>query len=467
MQHLAKIKQLKKTLAFQQDIQVFRQIPKRYRPSATLETPFESQSPLTTDFQHEFEKLFFDHLSKVITFNTISLELELARLRHSGRFSDCTLPTIPPQKDTNQPHCSQSTLEGPPTHTSETLADQTSKTQRGKRRRCNRNPGLPKKRCKFSEPTASTSNTTKSTTTEVLQTQQPELIVHNYSTYMLSSDEISLLHKGLSFSPTQTCSLPELRSQMLKYFYEFAKSLRLKYNRAQYRNKKRQTVTPPPLTTTATIYRQMKFLPPTKPDTVVTRFSGFGQLENYIDNTKQNIVDNLDKIAHTSKFNLTVTQKTAMQQLKKVRHTVIIKPADKNLGVVLMNTDDYVTQCLAHLTDHKTYRLITGYPAHGIRQQLLDTLANYKQVLGSHDKRLYKYLCEPTNDTRVPRFYGIPKIHKEFTKFPPLRPIVSQTLSLLSPSAKFIDYVLQPIARSYPDYLHDSSTLSVTLQDSR
>ena len=216
MQHLAKIKQLKKTLAFQQDIQVFRQIPKRYRPSATLETPFESQSPLTTDFQHEFEKLFFDHLSKVITFNTISLELELARLRHSGRFSDCTLPTIPPQKDTNQPHCSQSTLEGPPTHTSETLADQTSKTQRGKRRRCNRNPGLPKKRCKISEPTASTSNTTKSTTTEVLQTQQPELIVHNYSTYMLSSDEISLLHKGLSFSPTQTCSLPELRSQMLK-----------------------------------------------------------------------------------------------------------------------------------------------------------------------------------------------------------------------------------------------------------
>ena len=238
MQHLAKIKQLKKTLAFQQDIQVFRQIPKRYRPSATLETPFESQSPLTTDFQHEFEKLFFDHLSKVITFNTISLELELAWLRHSGRFSDCTLPTIPPQKDTNQPHCSQSTLEGPPTHTSETLADQTSKTQRGKRRRCNRNPGLPKKRCKFSEPT------TKSTTTEVLQTQQPELIVHNYSTYMLSSDEISLLHKGLSFSPTQTFSLPELRSQMLKYFNEFAKSLRL--NRAQYRNKKRQTVTPPP-----------------------------------------------------------------------------------------------------------------------------------------------------------------------------------------------------------------------------
>lgn len=207
----------------------------------------------------------------------------------------------------------------------------------------------------------------------------------------------------------------------------------------------------------------MKFLPPTKPDTVITRYSGSGQLENYIDNT--NIVDNLDKIARRSKSNLTATQKTAMQQLKKVRQAVIIKMADKNLGVVLMNTDDYVTHCLAHLTDNKTYRLITEYPAHDIRQQLLDTLANHKQVLSSHDKRLYKYLCEPTNNTRVPRFYGISKIHREFTKFLPLRPIVSQTLSLLSPSAKFIDHVLQPIARSYPDYLHDSSTLSVTLQD--
>ena len=465
MQHLAKIKQLKKTLAFQRDIQVFRQIPKRYRPSARLETPTESQSPLTIEFQHEFEKLFFDHLSKVITFNAISLELELARQRHSGRLSDCTLPTRPSQGDNNQPHCSQSTPDGPAAHTSETLAEETPTTHKRKRRRCNRNTGLPKKRCKLSEPTADTNNTTKSTTTETPQTQQPELVVHNYSTYKLSSDEISLLQKGLSFSPTPNCALPELRSQMLKYFNEFAKSLRLKYNRAQYRNKKRRTVIPPPPTTTTTIYRQMKFLPPTKPDTVVTRYSGFGQLETYIDNTKQNMVDNLEKIAHTSKSNLTAAQKTAMQQLKKVRHAVIIKLADKNLGVVLMDTDDYVTQCLVHLTDNKTYRLIAKYPAQDIRRQLLDTLVNHKQVLSSHDKRLYKYLCEPTNNTRVPRFYGIPKIHKEFTKSPPLRPIVSQTLSLLFPSAKFIDHVLQPMARSYPDYLHDSSTLSVTLQD--
>ena len=45
------------------------------------------------------------------------------------------------------------------------------------------------------------------------------------------------------------------------------------------------------------------------------------------------------------------------------------------------------------------------------------------------------------------------------------RPIVSQTLSILSPSAQFIDHVLQPLACSYPDYLHNSTALSLALQD--
>ena len=41
---------------------------------------------------------------------------------------------------------------------------------------------------------------------------------------------------------------------------------------------------------------------------------------------------------------------------------------------------------------------------------------------------------------------------------------MSQTNSLLSPTAKFIDHVLQPIAASYPDDLHNSTALSLTLQ---
>ena len=46
-----------------------------------------------------------------------------------------------------------------------------------------------------------------------------------------------------------------------------------------------------------------------------------------------------------------------------------------------------------------------------------------------------------------------------------MRPIVSQTMSCLSPTAQFIDHFLQPLARSYPDYLHNSTTLSHVLQN--
>lgn len=465
--NMSRINQLKKTLAFQNDILVFRQIPKRYRPSATLEIPTESQSPLTTEFLHEFERIFFDHLSKVITFNTISLELEMAKVRNSCPSSNSTLSTtaLPLNDTTKSPGVIQSTPCNPPAHTSSTSPKHTSTATRRKRKRCNRKTQVPNKQRKISSiATVDGSHTTTPITKDAVKTQQPNFAVHNYSTYELSADEIALLHKGLSFSPTPNMSLPELRSQMLKYFNEFAKSLRLKHSRAQSRCKKRNTTCSPP-STTATVYRRMKFLPPMNPDTVITRYSGFNQLETYIDNTKQSIVDNLTEIANNSKHNLTATQKSAIHQLKQVRHEVIIKPADKNLGVVLMNTDDYVTQCLAHLTDKKTYRLITEYPAHHIKKQLLNTLTNYKQLLLLHDKRLYKYLSEPTSQSHIPRFYGIPKIHKEFTKLPPLRPIVSQTHSLLTPSAKFIDHILQPIACSYPDYLHDSTTLSVRLQD--
>ena len=52
-----------------------------------------------------------------------------------------------------------------------------------------------------------------------------------------------------------------------------------------------------------------------------------------------------------------------------------------------------------------------------------------------------------------------------YTHLPPLRPIVSQTASILSPTAQFIDHILQPLARSYTDYFHNSTALSIMLQN--
>ena len=99
--------------------------------------------------------------------------------------------------------------------------------------------------------------------------------------------------------------------------------------------------------------------------------------------------------------NLTTVQQSALHTLQKAHQTITIKPADKNLGIVLLNTDDYVAACLAHLTDKNTYTLTTIYPTSHIADQLSTVLAAFKQTLSSHDRRLYKYLSEPTHNISV------------------------------------------------------------------
>ena len=127
-----------------------------------------------------------------------------------------------------------------------------------------------------------------------------------------------------------------------------------------------------------------------------------------------------------------------------------------------MNTEDYITQCLLHLTDKTTYRATTHYPKENIRKELHNIIIHFK----SHfPKQLYKHLTEDPRHPRIPHFYGIPKIHKKYTNLPPMRPIVSQSSSLLAPSAQLIDHVLQPLARSYPDYVHNSTSLVLCLQE--
>ena len=78
--------------------------------------------------------------------------------------------------------------------------------------------------------------------------------------------------------------------------------------------------------------------------------------------------------------------------MQHLRHVITIKPADKNLGVAIMNTEDYITQCMAHLTDHNTYRLATHYPIVDIKRELQRVIDAFKAQLDSHHKQLYPFL---------------------------------------------------------------------------
>lgn len=116
------------------------------------------------------------------------------------------------------------------------------------------------------------------------------------------------------------------------------------------------------------------------------------------------------------------------------------------------------------LSDVNTYRQTQSYPYELVKEKLTNLLVSFKSELLHVNKQLYTYL-QPNTNFQIPQFYGLPKIHKQFQHLPPLRPIIAQCNSQLNPTAKLLDHCLQPLAKSYSDYIQNATELSLILQD--
>jgi hypothetical protein len=281
------------------------------------------------------------------------------------------------------------------------------------------------------------------------------LTVHNFSDILLTQEDISILNKGLSYSITPYYTVKDHLS-LLKQFDQFSHTVRNAY---QPKRTLQYDYTPPTNLNTAFTFRKMKFL---KSRTISAQPYSTPILQSYIYNTKDDLCLQLPKIFKNTTKNVTNKENKALKNLANHYH-LTIKPADKNLGIVILNTDDYLDQCLQHLAS-TTYQLVDSFP-NCLLHSLENTVLTFKSEICLHGKILYNFLLPSKKyKYRTPRFYGLPKIHKAPSEkgIPPLRPIVSHTNSLLSSSAKFIDHVLQPLARAYPDYLH-STFLTTTL----
>ena len=101
----------------------------------------------------------------------------------------------------------------------------------------------------------------------------------------------------------------------------------------------------------------MRFLPKNTTITLTQVFSGVPRLEHYIELTKNNVNDKMADLLADTRPNLSKKATQSLKSLKNAQQTLTIKPADKNLGLVVMNTDDYLQQCTELLT-HKATRTI-------------------------------------------------------------------------------------------------------------
>uniref|UniRef100_A0A803J7B8 Reverse transcriptase domain-containing protein n=1 Tax=Xenopus tropicalis TaxID=8364 RepID=A0A803J7B8_XENTR len=157
--------------------------------------------------------------------------------------------------------------------------------------------------------------------------------------------------------------------------------------------------------------------------------------------------------------NLTRTEREAMRSLS-LNPNIIIRPADKGGGVVVLNYSDYRLEIINQLSDTVTYQKLEKDPT-GIYKKQIDASLHLGLANGFINTDTFNFLIKEY--PVCPILYTLPKIHKSLTS-PPGRPIVSARDSLLQPLSIYIDYFLQPIVKGTHTYLRDTGDLLLKLQ---
>ena len=114
---------------------------------------------------------------------------------------------------------------------------------------------------------------------------------------------------------------------------------------------------------------------------------------------------------HQLRTNLRKEEITAIKQLKADKERIILT-VDKGIVLMAMDRNDYIKKANELLQDSNTYRTIPSDPTNKLKNKLINKLKEIKTDTRMDDntyRRMY-----PTGAV-VPKFYGLPKIHKKNT----------------------------------------------------
>ena len=139
----------------------------------------------------------------------------------------------------------------------------------------------------------------------------------------------------------------------------------------------------------------------------------------------------------------------AIKQLKADKDRVILT-ADKGVALVILEKKDYIEKAKQLLQDTNTYITIQADPTTKLKNKLITKLKKIKLDTGLDDityRRMY-----PTGAV-IPKFYGLPKVHKENT---PLRPIVSSIGSVSYGVAKEVARIIKPLVGATEYHVNNS-----------
>ena len=148
------------------------------------------------------------------------------------------------------------------------------------------------------------------------------------------------------------------------------------------------------------------------------------------------------------RHNISRRQRKAIEELRKDKNRIILT-ADKGVSMVVMDRDDYNNKA-EELLNQPTYRPIPNDLTNKLKNRLISLLKQIKTEGGINDatfKRLY-----PTG-AGSPKFYGLPKVHKQGT---PLRPIVSNIGAVTYQTSKELSKILKPLVGKSRHHIHNN-----------
>ena len=162
------------------------------------------------------------------------------------------------------------------------------------------------------------------------------------------------------------------------------------------------------------------------------------------------------KRSHNPHSNITREEWKALKELKEDKSRMVLT-ADKGVALVVMDTAEYRKKA-EDLLQQPTYKPIPTDPTSKYKTKLINMLKSIKAE-GGISEAVYKKLY-PTG-AGSPKFYGLPKIHKEGV---PLRPIVSSIGAVTYHTAKELARILKPLVGRSPYHIQNSSDFIQQLQ---
>ena len=148
--------------------------------------------------------------------------------------------------------------------------------------------------------------------------------------------------------------------------------------------------------------------------------------------------------------NLSTKERKALKDLSS-RDDIIITKADKGGATVTMDVNDYVDEANRQLQDTQYYRKLNYDPTEDHANIIRNTLEEFKK-----NNELDEDIAEGLKplEPRTPRFYLLPKIHKENN---PGRPVISSVDCHTSRISSFVDYHIQDSAQSLKSNVRDTT----------